>query len=270
MEKITDLRAMMEAHIERSMEAMSHIDVYGDCKASPTAFENWIGAVDATGVQSPKSVMVVCPKSFTAELMDGLELTEQSRAFVTAVALAVSTMANETGYPVFVKNSFTSFKHDWKDSCSFESADEDEVFKKLSNMAGYLSMSPTPYAGNIVVREMIKTDPAFFAFNKMPITQEFRVFARDGKAEAYQPYWPHLAFEHNEPDCENWSERLDAMKVISPLDLKHIIAQSEAVTEKLGGFWSVDFLKDRDGKWWLIDMAEGDKSYVNRSDIKVF
>jgi ribosomal protein L34E len=214
--------------------------------------------------------MVVCPETFTAELMDALPLSVESINFVQAVCVAVKTMAEETGYPVFVKNSFTSFKHDWKDSCSFNSADKGEVLRKISSMAHYLSQAPTPYAGNVIVREMIPTEPVFLAFNEMPITQEFRIFARDGKVEAYQPYWPHVAFEKHEPtDCADWSERLEAIKSIKPSDLKELIKQSEAVTKKLGGYWSVDFLKDKTGKWWLIDMAEGALSYVNRADLKV-
>jgi hypothetical protein len=268
-EKVSNLRAMMEAHIQRSMEAMALRDIYAECKASPTAFENWIGAVEGLGILSPRSIMVSCPETFTAELMDGLELSQPSEDFLAAVCVAVKTMAEETGYPVFVKNSFTSSKHDWKDSCSFMSNDRDEVLRKLSAMASYLSQAPTPYAGNIIVREMIPTDPVFFAFNEMPVTQEFRVFARDGKVEAYQPYWPLEAFVGHEPEEEDWLIRLEGMKVIKPSDLKHLIQQSEAVTAKLGGFWSVDFLKGKDGKWWLIDMAEGNISYVNRADIKV-
>jgi hypothetical protein len=35
----------------------------------------------------------------------------------------------------------------------------------------------------------------------------------------------------------------------------------EAVEAVGGGYWSVDFLRDRDGKAWLTDMAEGERSF---------
>lgn len=41
---------------------------------------------------------------------------------------------------------------------------------------------------------------------------------------------------------------------------------AEAVTKHLEGDRSVDFLRDRHGKWRLIDMAEGALSYRNEAE----
>lgn len=36
---------------------------------------------------------------------------------------------------------------------------------------------------------------------------------------------------------------------------------AQEIAKKLRGYWSIDFLADKDGTLWLIDMAEGQKSY---------
>lgn len=151
------------------------------------------------------------------------------------------------------------------------SADEEEVLNKIGNMAVFLTFSPHPYAPHLIVREMIKTEARFTAFNDMPITQEFRFFARDGVVASYQPYWPAEAFnEHAAPSIPDWKDKLEEMKVIDPDDLTTLGKVAAKVSSELGGYWSIDFLKDKDGIWWLIDMAEGDQSYVNRKDLKPY
>ncbi|MEG0869636.1 MAG: hypothetical protein RSG77_21725 [Hafnia sp.] len=261
------LGAMMDASINASLSAMTEKDLYSDCKASPTAFENWFGTVEALGIRSPASIVIECPKSFSMEILDNRPLSEESRLMLARVSAAVQSMADKTGFPVFVKNGFTSNKQEWKNSCCFTSADSVEVLDKLTSMALFLCNSPLSYAPSIIVREMIKTDAQFYAFDgHMPITQEFRLFARDGKAVAYQPYWSLEAFDDKTLKPTDWQERLAAMKHITSDDLKQLADHAAAVSGNLGGYWSVDFLKDQEGRWWLIDMAEGELSYVNTAD----
>lgn len=266
-----DIAALMEQSIAASLANLAKIDLYAECKASPTAFSNWFGAVQKLGIPHPETVVVDCPKQICERLVDSQWLGKSGYAFLQAVKKAVEQVAERTGYPVFIKNSFTSNKHDWKDSCSLDSADLREIYRKIQNMSFYLCMgSPHPYAPQIVVREMISTDAIFAAFNEMPITQEFRFFARDGITERYQPYWPVEAFIGHEPNVDGWKEKLAAFKQIEPEVLNLLAKQAANVSAELGGFWSVDFLKDKNGKWWLIDMAEGEKSYVNKQDIQKY
>lgn len=324
---ISNLADLMSRSLDAALAEHAKRDIYAECLSSPTAFENWVGAVESAGVPMPRSVMVACPKTFSVEILNMKPLSEESEQFIGNVCKAVENMAKETGFPVFVKNSFTSSKSDWGESCCFSSAERDHVLSNLSTMAHFLSMGPSPYAGNIVVREMLKTTPAFHAFNGMPITREFRFFARDGKAESYQPYWPLEAFKDEPtPQLVDWSkvffdepmlkiththmvaemprhpparlltahtegieplrehftqirqkpfpltaeqrlEKLNEMNTISDDDLNHLIGHAEAVTKILGGYWSVDFLQDAEGRWWLIDMAEGDVSFVNHKHL---
>jgi hypothetical protein len=56
------------------------------------------------------------------------------------------------------------------------------------------------------------------------------------------------------------------IKAPSAAQLEEMVATARNVTASLGGYWSVDFLADKEGKLWLIDMAEGQLSYVNEAD----
>lgn len=323
---ITKIFDMMSVSIDSALADLATRDIYSECLQVPTAFENWIGAVESLKIPTPNTIMIPCPKSFTMEVTENMSLGEESKALVEAVSQAVRTIGDDTGYPVFIKNSFTSDKHDWLNSCCIHDAHPDVVRKHIASMAYHNAGGPHPYAGMIVVREMLKTNAAFYAFNGMPITPEFRLFATDGKVEGYQPYWPEEAFDreptidperqaawdklaqelrenpmqnavmiaempqhppsrvltavcegiepcreqftvrHHNPliSKEDRTAKLNALKQLSSEDLSMLIGYAEAVTEALGGYWSVDFLQDVNGKWWLIDMAEGNLSFKDQ------
>lgn len=174
-------------------------------------------------------------------------------------------MGDEVGFPLFLKTSFTAAKHYWRESCFMPNAQPQTVLRHLAELCMYQSMSPHPYSPSLVVREMIKTAPAFIAFDGgMPVTKEFRVFSDSGKVSGYQPYWPELSIQ--KPSIEGWREALVGIKEPSAQQLAEMVETAKAVTEKLGGYWSVDFLADKDGQLWLIDMAEGNLSYRNEQD----
>jgi len=119
----------------------------------------------------------------------------------------------------------------------------------------------------LVVREFLNTDPAFKAFEGLPITPEFRLFTKNGRARAWQPYWPSKAIE--DPDCVDWESRLQWIQVPLNGEIDKMIEWSEMIAQKLGGDWSVDFLRDKDNQLFLIDMAESYKSYVSE-DVQFF
>jgi len=157
-----------------------------------------------------------------------------------------------------LKNSLCSAKHYWKDTCFIASPQDLE--KHISEITYFWACNGNEHALSLVAREMIATAPIFHAFaGEMPVTKEFRVFATDGKLDGWQPYWPEYAIK--DPSIEDWKERLAEISTPSPSDLEEMQQLSEKITKKLGGFWSVDFLADKNGKLWLIDMAEGKKSF---------
>jgi hypothetical protein len=240
-------------------------EVYERCKASPTAFDNWFPIVEQLNIRTPKTKSLAMGPELQKDIMNGVELSEAAELNLQHICKQIQTMGQEIGFPLFIKTAFTSAKHYWHDSCVLPGADRDVVLHHLVELLMYQSMSPNPFAPSLVVREMIDTAPVFTAFTgQMPVTQEFRVFADSGKIHGYQPYWPKDAIQ--DPSCEDWEAALESIKAPSAAQLEEMVATACNVTSSLGGYWSVDFLADKEGNLWLIDMAEGQLSYVNEAD----
>lgn len=233
------------------------------CTKAPTAYENWAPAVALAGVAAPATVAVPLSFELQEAILENLDLSPECMSNLQGIVREIEDMGARHGFPLFIKTSFTSNKHEWATSCCLESADPDAVLNQLANIVGSQGFSPYPISASLLIREMLDTAPAFHAFEGMPVTQEFRFFAGAGRVDGYQPYWPAHSIQN--PSVEDWAQRLEGISKLKPADLQHLIGMASAVTSKLEGDWSVDFLKDRQGKWWLIDMAEGALSYRNES-----
>jgi len=44
-------------------------------------------------------------------------------------------------------------------------------------------------------------------------------------------------------------------------EVKLLTSYAKMVAEQFKGYWSIDFCKAKDGRWILIDMATGQKSW---------
>lgn len=234
------------------------------CRTAPTAYENWAPAVLKAGVPAPDTVTVPLTFELQEAFLEGRELPAEALENIEAIVKVVEEMGAKHGFPLFIKTSYTSNKHEWGRSCCLESADRNAIIQQLANIVEYQGFSPYPMSPSLLIRQMLETAPAFHAFGGMPVTQEFRFFGGRGHVQGYQPYWPEHSIQ--EPTVEGWKEKLSDISKLSAGERKKLILATEAVTQHLVGEWSVDFLKDRHGKWWLIDMAEARLSYKNEKD----
>ena len=90
----------------------------------------------------------------------------------------------------------------------------------------------------------------------MTITKERRYFVRDGKIECSHNYWDREAFK-DDIDEEKFKE----LSSISKEDKQLLDNMALYVSNLFSGYWSVDFLKGKNGKWYMTDMAIGERSY---------
>jgi hypothetical protein len=188
--------------------------------------------------------------------LDG-EFTPEFKALVDWIEDAVEWFG---GYPVFLRTGHTSGKHEWVKTCYF--ANDNKIEEHIYNLveysacAGVMGLPVDTWA----VREFLKLDAPFTAFNGLPIGRERRLFVRDGICECVHPYWPIGAFE--EEDLSG--AQIDALvkdNIVTGEQRWNLVPVAERVGEALGGYWSIDFAQTVNGDWYLIDMAEGDKSY---------
>jgi hypothetical protein len=183
-------------------------------------------------------------------------LFDAARPIASPVDLNAST-------PFFLRTGHTSGKHQWSRTCYV--ADYLALEHHVAALVEESAMGfPSLPVGTWAVREMVPTSPICYCegYGGMPVVREFRFFIRGSRIEHSQPYWPPDAVEQGQPDRSDWAERLEAGRRLSLDDLQTLTALTQAAAAAVGGgYWSVDFLQDEDGGWWLTDMAEGEKSF---------
>lgn len=174
---------------------------------------------------------------------------------------AVWAAVEEVGVPAFVRTDLASAKHDGPGSYRIEKRDDIPAVLSLTaqdNEMKFWPLGPTPNA--FLVREWLNLDAPFSAFGGHPIAREWRYFASRKGVDCRHFYWPEHALRA--ADTEGWELLLSAMAADDPPDFLDVVAcQAASVCSTGADGWSVDFAQDRDGKWWLIDMATAATSW---------
>ena len=225
---------------------------------NPTCITHWYPALLDLGIPTPRTVIVELESGLT-EMCYG----KQDQATESRIELSIAQITaacDQIGYPCFLRTGLTSGKHDWEKTCHVPN--RDSLPKHIYNIVEYSEMVDiVGLPSNVwAARERLPTAPLFTAFyGKMPITREFRLFVRDGKRDHIQAYWPPDSIER--PSVGNWEELLYVASHIADGELQYLTAQSERIGERLGGYWSIDWLETKDGQWFCTDLAEGDKSF---------
>jgi hypothetical protein len=229
----------------------------------------WFPKLVETGVPTPKTIMVDMNKvdtNFVGAMRKVFWMEEPDEAQVKSLIKfrqILEEMGHRIGYPFFLRTGQTSYKHEWFGSCFVQNQailmKHAQTIAEHSIMADYKEGLPI----NVwAARKIIDTAPAFEAFaGQLPITKEMRYFFKDHEIVCSHPYWPEVALDghvHNDPD---WKLKLVAMNKLSKEDKETLKKFTELVALKFDGYWSVDWLKGKDGNWYAIDMATRDDSY---------
>ena len=157
-----------------------------------------------------------------------------------------------------------SAKHQWERTCFVPKVEE--LFKHIwALVEGTLaaSMFGELDPGALVFRELLRLNSFFTAFSELPICAERRYFIRDGVVECHHPYWTQDAIEHTwrQPSEPDWKERLAALNKENNEEIQLLTGYVARIGKVLVGYWSIDFAEARNHTWYLIDMAEGEKSW---------
>jgi hypothetical protein len=228
----------------------------------------WYPKLEEAGLPVPRT-MILHTDAELMSLLDGMEPEPPGslEKLADEIVVAASAFGDK---PFFLRTGHTSGKHDWQNTCYVAAVDRDAVLYHIvalvehSALAGIMGLPTQTW----VVRELIRTEPQFYclSYGNFPVVREFRVFARDGKVEEIYPYWPEKAVEHGKPDAPNWKHILREISTLEVDEHGRLCALASEATLALGGFWSIDFLQDENGTWWLTDCADGDQSYRPGAD----
>lgn len=195
----------------------------------------------------PETYLFIAPDEI-GEIVDG----KDNDAFRRLVQ-DVDETRERLGGEAFLRTGSTSNKHSWNESCHLTA--HSRVRKHIAGLIDFSMMVDLPYT-TFAVRRMIDTVAETVAFEGMPIAREIRLFASEGKLICAHPYWPDEAFKGQPSVTPDQIAKLQAMP-----DMDELTKLSEYVSQQFLGAWSIDFLQDSEGKWWLIDMALASTSY---------
>lgn len=172
--------------------------------------------------------------------------------------------AVEIGYPVFIRSDHASAKHDGPSAYRAEKK-EDLPSVLYQTVEDNAMKDFLPQA--LMVRSWLDLEAPFKAFGGLPIAREWRLFATKDKVVCSHFYWAEEAIQFwggrvDEPTF--WKR--DLAKIAEPLSvdeqvLLKALAMRAATVCTAAPCWSVDFARDREGKWWLIDMAIAQSSW---------
>ena len=231
----------------------------------------WFPKLAKTGVPFPQTAMADMNKiddnfnKAMVKLFWMKKINDKDRKTFSSFRRLLEHMVTRMGgYPVFIRTGQTSHKHQWNQTCYVDQ--KSTLMKNVQAIAEYSIMSSIDpkkaFPFNIwAVRKMIPTSPIFSAFGgKMPITKEMRFFIRDGKIECMHAYWPKEAIKGFTKD-KDWKKKLKTMDTLSNDDIVSLKKSTLKVARVFKGYWSIDWLKSKSGKWYAIDMATGKDSY---------
>jgi len=229
----------------------------------------WLPKLVETGVPTPKTIMIDMNKVDTKfveamrEVFWMKEPDENETKALIKFRQVLEEMGHRIGYPFFLRTGQTSYKHEWSGSCFVQN--QAILLKHAQTIAEHSIMADLKKGMPInvwAVRKIIETRPAFEAFGgQMPITKEMRYFFKDHKIICKHPYWPEHALEGQVHKDKDWKLKLQAMNSLSTDDAEMLKKLTEKVALKFEGYWSLDWLKGKDGVWYAIDMATGKDSY---------
>lgn len=211
-----------------------------------------------------KDLPIPQPKTEIIVLNEGELKTLYNESVPDGVTKKVKVVADRIGYPCFLRTDLASGKHSWKKSCFIDG--KTELWKHIYEVtsfnlcAGVVGLDFKA----LVVREFIPMDSRFTAFyGDMPVNPERRYFVKDGEVVCHHPYWfeDAIAQGGKQPSIPNWREITKEINIETEEEIKLLSDYAKMVAKLFDGFWSIDFCKAEDGKWFLIDMATGDKSW---------
>lgn len=221
----------------------------------------WFPRLQALGTLQMPETEIVRTDVELFSLLDGKEPSGWGD-FMHELTTAVELI----GAPCFLRTGHTSGKHSWRECCYVEDATEEAVgwhvvsLVEQSANADLFGLPTETWA----VRRLVETAPLFELpmYGGFPVTREFRLFVTgDGEVEHLQPYWPAGAVEQGGPEDPGWRERLAEASRITLGERAALASLASTAQRALGGAWSVDFLQDAAGGWWLTDCAEAERSF---------
>jgi len=223
-------------------------------KVSKDSLLNWYPEIKDLNIPQAKTGCVVLSQS---------EYETTFEAMPKEVTKRVQRLVNKHfKLSVFIRTDLSSAKFDWDKSCFYDGVNP--LWKHLLRLAEFNHVADImglPFRA-FVVREFIPMDWHFLAFyGNMPVSPERRYYIENGNVLCHHPYWIEDAIKKSPALPDNWQELSKEINTETLEEVVLLTGYASEVAQVLKGFWSVDFCRAKDGRWILIDMATGERSW---------
>ena len=177
-------------------------------------------------------------------------------------------IAKKIGFPLFMRTDNSSCKHRWLKTCYVPDIDslEYHFFELLSTsaMQGWMSYNDT----GLSFREFLELDYGYYGdtkftafYGEFPVNKERRYFIKDGGIQCHHPYWYPNAIRNSNIESPNKEMILEQINSENKMEIELLSKYALEVASVFSDYWSVDFAKGLNEKWYLIDMARGENSF---------
>lgn len=172
-----------------------------------------------------------------------------------------------SGQHYFLRGYFHSAKHERRVGAITSDTPFSVVMELIQQIFEACLIKDIPVAG-LAIREFIKLESAFIAFNGMKISKEIRAVVKEDKIRLL-PYWPEnsIQFLSGIEEPPNWKLALKTLMHFPMDDKLEVVRQARILAEpllKVHDFWTLDFAKGVDGKYYFIDAAVGETSWLGQ------
>jgi hypothetical protein len=232
------------------------------------SFSYWYEKVKNCGIKTPNSWVYQVP----TELYECFFLERSDDRMQISDFLKTHVIPKMKNHSYFLKNATFSNKFDFSHCIT----NKDRILNDLTDI-NYAALCVGANGLNeVVLREIIryseKSTPTIY--HGLPLRNEFRVFYDfDTKNVMYSAnYWdydyvyPHLYSKTDKIIFKYCRNKIEKTFIKRQKEVEDIVGKAMANVLGFKGKWSIDILLDEAGIYWLIDMAEAEKSAYFRSD----
>lgn len=177
------------------------------------ALSYWFPKIEAAGLPVPRTVILDIPAAAVDDLLSLFD-REEPKAALDAFAQEIARAAESFGYPFFLRNDYTSGKHQWNDTCLIRSADEiaQHMFSicYFSECVDVMGARWPSWDCCWIARELLPTMPVGRCpgHGDMPICKEFRFFVENGTVLCHHQYWPIHSLRQGDAIGMPWMSRV--------------------------------------------------------------
>jgi len=231
---------------------------------APNCISNWLPLLDAGGMRTPETSIYMLSAETYMRMLNACEGEGEFPGLEGFEPLHEAYL--RFGGTAFMKLGNFSAKHSWEQSCHLgPGLSTEDIRDRVARIMYDQCLVGCTESLAVAVRRMIPTKPAFLAegFSNMPVTRERRLFT-NGCCEVAcnHPYWPPEVFREI---TDEQRAALDDINQITPEEEAYLVEQTQKAARLLAPLhadgWSIDFLQDVAGEWWLIDVARANQSY---------